>query len=153
MIRFTDPRLYVKGTCAAMLTDKSTGDIKYWSDKFQTGNITTSLTEGEIRAGLGNGIAAIIPSDSDLQVEFTAADFSLWAKVAQVGGTLNYNAPTMTCQVVEATSTSLALDVSKGAPVAQLGFSQVRCYVQRWARPPPSGCMAPPIPLMPTQAR
>ena len=33
MIRFTDPRLYVKGTCAAMLTDKSTGDIKYWSDK------------------------------------------------------------------------------------------------------------------------
>lgn len=47
MISFTDPRLYVKGTCAAMLLDKSTGDVKYWSDKFQTGNITTSLTEGD----------------------------------------------------------------------------------------------------------
>lgn len=147
MIRFTDPRLYVKGTCAAMLTDKSTGDIKYWSDKFQTGNITTSLTEGEIRAGLGNGIAAIIPSDSDLQVEFTAADFSLWAKVAQVGGTLNYNAPTMTCQVVEATSTSLALDVSKGAPVAQLGFSQVRCYVQEVGKAAPVGVYGTAYPI------
>lgn len=139
MISFTDPRLYVKGTCAAMLTDKSTGDIKYWSDKFQTGNITTSLTEGEIRAGLGNGIAAIIPSDSDLQVEFTAADFSLWAKAAQVGGTLNYNAPAMTCQVIEATAASLTLDVSKGAPMAQLGFSQVVCYVQEVGKSAPVG--------------
>lgn len=139
MISFTDPRLYVKGTCAAMLTDKSTGDIKYWSDKFQTGNITTSLTEGEIRAGLGNGIAAIIPSDSDLQVEFTAADFSLWAKAAQVGGTLNYNAPAMTCQVIEATAASLTLDVSKGTPMAQLGFSQVVCYVQEVGKSAPVG--------------
>lgn len=139
MISFTDPRLYVKGTCAAMLTDKKTGDIKYWSNKFQTGNITTSLTEGEIRAGLGNGIAAIIPSDSDLQVEFTAADFSLWAKAAQVGGTLNYNAPAMTCQVIEATAASLTLDVSKGAPTAQLGFSQVMCYVQEVGKSAPVG--------------
>lgn len=139
MINFTDPRLYVKGTCAAMLTDKETGDIKYWSNKFQTGNITTSVTEGEIRAGLGNGIAAIIPSDSDFQVDFTAADFSLWAKTAQVGGTLNYNAPSMTCQVIEATGTTLTLDVSKGAPVAQLGFSQVVAYVQEVGKSAPVG--------------
>lgn len=147
MISFTDPRLFVKGTCAAMLTDKSTGDIKYWSNKFQTGNITTSLTEGEIRAGLGNGIAAIIPSDSDLQVEFTAADFSLWAKSAQVGGTLNYNAPTMTCQVIEAAAASLTLDVSKGAPVAQLGFSQVVCYVQEVGKAAPVGVYGTAYPL------
>ncbi len=147
MISFTDPRLFVKGTCAAMLTDKSTNDIKYWSNKFQTGNITTSLTEGEIRAGLGNGIAAIIPSDSDLQVEFTAADFSLWAKAAQVGGTLNYNAPTMTCQVIEATAASLTLDVSKGAPVAQLGFSQVVCYVQEVGKAAPVGVYGTAYPL------
>lgn len=139
MISFTDPRLYVKGTCAAMLLDKSTGDVKYWSDKFQTGNITTSLTEGEIRAGLGNGIAAIIPSDSDLQVEFTAANFSLWAKMAQVGGTLNYNAPAMTCQVIEATAASLSLDVTQGAPIAPLGMSQAAVYVQEVGTTAPVG--------------
>lgn len=131
MISFTDPRLYVKGTCSAILMDKSTGDIKYFSDKFQTGNLATSVTAGEIRAGLGNGIAAIIPSDSALNVEFTAADFNLFAKMAQVGGTLNYNAPAMTCQVVEAEGTSLKVDVTEGIPVAQLGFSEVRCYVDR----------------------
>ena len=75
MITFTDKRLYVKGTCSAILSDKNTGDIVYFSDKFQTGNMTTSVTTGEIRAGLGNGIATIIPSDSALNVEFAAADF------------------------------------------------------------------------------
>ena len=130
MITFTDKRLYVKGTCSAILTDKTTGDIVYFSDKFQTGNMTTSVTTGEIRAGLGNGIATIIPSDSALNVEFAAADFSLFAKMAQVGGTLNYNAPAMTCQIVEATGDTLTIDVTGGAPVAQLGFSDVFCYVQ-----------------------
>lgn len=51
MITFTDKRLYVKGTCSAILSDKNTGDIVYFSDKFQTGNMTTSVTTGEIRAG------------------------------------------------------------------------------------------------------
>lgn len=130
MITFTDKRLYVKGTCSAILTDKTTGNIVYFSDKFQTGNITSSVTTGEIRAGLGNGIATIIPSDSALNVEFAAADFNLFAKMAQVGGTLNYNAPAMTCQIVEASGETLTIDVTGGAPVAQLGFSDVFCYVQ-----------------------
>ena len=130
MITFTDKRLYVKGTCSAILSDKNTGDIVYFSDKFQTGNMTTSVTTGEIRAGLGNGIATIIPSDSALNVEFAAADFNLFAKMAQVGGTLNYNAPAMTCQIVEASSGTLTIDVTGGDPVAQLGFSAVFCYVQ-----------------------
>lgn len=123
-------RLYVKGTCSAMLTDKQTGDVVYHSDKFQTGNIQTSMNMGEIRAGLGNGVAAIIPSDSAMQVNFAAADFNLYAKAAQVGGTLNYNAPVMVCQTVTADDTSIKVDVSAGAPVAQLGFSDVFGYVQ-----------------------
>ena len=32
MITFTDKRLYVKGTCSAILSDKNTGDIVYFSD-------------------------------------------------------------------------------------------------------------------------
>lgn len=130
MIHFTDPRLYVKGTCEAIATNPATGDIEYFSSKFQTANITTSVTMGEIRAGLGNAVAAIIPSDSTLNVDFTAADFNLWAKTAQLGGTLRYNAPVMVCQNVTATTTALTLDVTGGAPVAQIGFAEPKCYVQ-----------------------
>lgn len=130
MIYFTDPRLYVKGICEAIATDKVTGDILFYSNKFQTGNVTTSLTTGEIRAGLGNPISAEIPSDSSLTVEFTAADLSLWAKSAQVGGTLSYGAPVMKCQTVEAISTTLTWDTTEGAPTAQLGMKDAYAYVQ-----------------------
>lgn len=130
MISFTDRKLYVKGTCQANLSDPCTGAIVYSSNKFQTGNITSSVTMGEIRAGMGNAIATILPSDSALNVEFTAADFSLFAKAAQVGATLSYNAPAPECQVVEATGASLTIDVTEGAPVAQAGFSTAFCYVQ-----------------------
>lgn len=130
MISFTDPRLYVKGTCQAIASDPNTGEILYFSNKFQTGNIQTSVTMGEVRAGLGNAIATILPSDSALNVEFTAADFSLWAKAAQVGGTLNYNAPAMACSVIEASTQTLSVDVTGGTPVAQLGYSEPFCYVQ-----------------------
>ena len=54
MIRFTDSRLYAKGIGEAICTDKTTGQILYFSNKFQTGNVTPSVTIGEIRAGLGN---------------------------------------------------------------------------------------------------
>lgn len=130
MISFTDRRLYVKGTCQAILSDPVTGDIAYYSNKFTTGNISTSVTMGEIRAGLGNPVATIIPSDSGVNVEFNAADFSMFAKAAQVGAALNYNAPEMVCQTITATATSLTVDVSKGTPTGQLGYNKVFCYVQ-----------------------
>lgn len=130
MIQFTDKRLYLKGTSDAICTDKVTGDIVYFSNKFQSGNVTTSVTMGEIRAGLGNAVAAIIPSDATVNVEFTAADFSLFAKSAQLGATLKYSAPVMTCQNVTADGTSLTIDVTKGTPVAQLGMAKPQCYVQ-----------------------
>lgn len=130
MINFTDTKLYVKGTCQANLVDPCNGQVIYSSNKFQTGNITTSVSMGEIRAGMGNAIATILPSDSALNVEFTAADFSLAAKAAQVGATLSYGAPVPMCQVVTAESSSLSIDVSDGVPAAQAGFSDVFCYVQ-----------------------
>ena len=130
MINFTDKKLYVKGTCQANLSDPCTGEVLYSSNKFQTGNINSSVTMGEIRAGMGNAIATILPSDSQLSVEFTAADFSLYAKAAQVGATLSYNAPAPECQVVTATDTTLSIDVTDGVPTAQAGFSEAFCYVQ-----------------------
>ena len=130
MISFTDKKLYVKGTCQAQLSDPCTGDIVYASNKFQTANITTSVTMGEIRGGMGNAVAAILPSDSALNVEFTAADFSLAAKAAQLGATLSYGAPVSECQTVTTTGTSLSIDVSGGVPVAPIGFASPIAYVQ-----------------------
>lgn len=130
MINFTDKRYYVKGTCSAILSEKGTGDIVYYSDKFQTGNLTTEVNTDPIRAGMGNGIAAIIPSDSALNVEFAAADFSLWAKMASIGGTVTYTAPVMKCQVITPQANLLRIDVSEGVPVPQLGMDEEYCYVQ-----------------------
>lgn len=130
MISFTDRKLYVKGTCQAQLSDPCTGDIVYASNKFQTANITTSVTMGEIRGGMGNAVAAILPSDSALNVEFTAADFSLAAKAAQLGATLTYGAPVSECQTVTATGTSLTINVNNGVPMAPVGFASPIAYVQ-----------------------
>lgn len=129
MIKFTDKRLYLKGTAAAYVYDKATDDLIYYSPKFQTGNITPSTNLGEIRAGLGNPIVATIPTDASLTVDFTAADFNLGIKAAQVGGALSYGAPVMMCQTVTATGASLTADVSKGTPVAPLGSDGIVAYV------------------------
>lgn len=133
MIQFTDKRLYLKGTCAAYLIDPSTGKIRYYTNKAQTANLETSVAMGEIRAGLGNPISAIIPSDSALNVNFTAADFSLFAKGANAGSTLNYSAVVPVCEVVTPKSgvTSLQVTVSDtGVPAAFYGSSKLVCYVQ-----------------------
>ena len=130
MISFTDKKLYVKGTCQAQLADPCTGNIEYASNKFQTANITTNVTMGEIRGGMGNAVAAILPSDSALNVEFTAADFSLAAKAAQLGASVSYGAPVGDCKVVTAASSTLTVDLGGTIPVAPLGFSSPICYVQ-----------------------
>lgn len=131
MINFTDDRLYVKGTCNVICEDVSTGDVVYQTNKMSTGNITPSTSLNEIRAGLGNPIAAMIPSDSQLQVDFEAADFQMWAKAAQLGASVSYSAPVPQCQTVRAESTTLTIDVSDGVPVAELGEAIPRAYIQK----------------------
>ena len=130
MIKFTDKRLFLKGTGNVVLTDPETGKIYYQSDKFSTAQINTSVDMNEIRAGLSNPIVAILPSNANLTVELTAADFSLWEKAAQVGADVTYGAPVPVAQTVTASGTTLSIDTSGGAPVAQLGFSDILCYVQ-----------------------
>lgn len=130
MFQFSNPRYYAKGICDAMLTEPATGVVKYHSNKFTTGNITTEVSLDEIRAGLGNGVAAIIPSNSGLKVDFASQDLNLFAKAAQVGATMSYGAPVMVCKVVTATSAQLEFSVADGVPVAQLGFNVPYAYVQ-----------------------
>ena len=71
MIQFNDAKLYTRGICAAQLADMESGDIYFSSNKFQEGNITASVNSDPLRAGLNNGIATIIESDPDIQVDFT----------------------------------------------------------------------------------
>lgn len=130
MIQFTDKSLFLKGVGNVILTDPDSGDILYQSKQFNTGSVSTSVNLNEIRAGLGNPVVATLPSDANLTVEFTAVDFSLWEKAAQVGAALSYGAPVPVAQVVTASGTTLSIDVSDGAPVAQLGFDEAVCYVQ-----------------------
>ena len=133
MIKFSDPRLYAKGTSNVVLTDPVTGNIIYQSDQFTTASITTSVSLNEIRAGIGNPIVAMLPTDASVSVEFTAADFSLYEKAAQVGADVTYGAPVPAAQIVTAANGTgaLTLDVSETTPVAQLGFSDIFCYVQK----------------------
>lgn len=130
MIHFTDERFYLKGTAGVTCRDRVTGDILYYTNKAQTANMNTSVSDGAIRADLGNSVAAAIPSDATFTVEVNAADFSLWAKTAQTGGTLKYSAPTIVCQNVTAESNALSISVANGAPVAGVGLSRICCYVQ-----------------------
>ena len=130
MISFTNKKLYVKGTCQAQLADPCTGSIVYASNKFQTGNITTSVTMGEIRAGMGNAVAAILPSDSALNVDFNAADFNLYVKAAQLVANISYGAPVPVCQTIQATGATLTVSEPVGTPVAPQGMASAVCSVQ-----------------------
>ena len=130
MITFTDKSLFLKGVGNVILTDPDTGDILYQSKSFNAGSVSTSVNMNEIRAGLGNPVVATLPSDASLTVEFTAVDFSLFEKAAQVGAALTYGAPVPVAQTIKATGTSLTIDVTDGVPAPQLGFSEAVCYIQ-----------------------
>lgn len=129
MISFTTKRRYLKGIGSALLKDKATGQIVYQSDKFTTGSITPSADAGEITAGLGSPIATMIASNARVAVDFTAADFSLFAKAVALGARRSYGAPVPACQVVTATGTQIYLDMSQGTPVAGLGENAIYAYV------------------------
>ena len=130
MITFTDPRLYVQGIGTAIMTDPETGDIKFFSDKFQEANIATSADDGIVNAGIGNAPVIMIPSNSNVSVNTTAADYNEYAKAAAVGGVLTYGAPVMTCQQVLASGTSLSISLAGGTPVKGAGMESIVCYVQ-----------------------
>jgi hypothetical protein len=134
---FTDTRLYVQGVGTAIMTDPATGNITYFSDKFQDGNITAAADEGIINAGIGNAPAIMIPTNPNIQVSVTAADYSEYAKAAAVGASVTPGAPVMTCQTVQASGSSISINLASGTPVAGTGMSSPVCYVQKVGAPSP----------------
>lgn len=145
MITFTDPRLYTRGICAAQFADMETGQVMLSSNKFQEGNITVTVNADPLRAGLNNGIATIIESDPDIQVNFTQANFDLRTKMAGVGGAVTYNAVAPVCQVVTANSTVLKVDVTDGAPWHSTRWRSPMPMCRRPRRRPASSRAASPM--------
>ena len=128
MIQLNNKYLFAKGTCNVVVSDPATGNIDYQSNKVQTSQLTTSVSMNEIRAGLGNAIAIQLPTDSAINLELTAADFSMKTRAMQLGSSVTYNAAAPVCEVIEATTTTLTV-TSDTDPVAPQGFSKVICYV------------------------
>lgn len=126
MITFTNPYLYVKGTCNVIVTDIATKKIDYQSSKVATNQFTTTCDLGEIRGGFGNPIAIQIPENCAVNLNLTAQDFSMAARGFQVGSTPYYNAVAPICETIVAASTTLT--VTKTA-VAPQGFDEAFCYV------------------------
>lgn len=131
MISFNDKSLYAKGTCNVLVSNPQTYQVLYQSNKAQSGNITASTNLNEIRAGLGNPIVAMIPSDAGLSVDFTMADFNMIMKARQLGATHTYSAPVWKCVTATADGTTLTVDVAtNGIPQAALGMVNPVAFVQ-----------------------
>lgn len=128
MIQLNNKYLFAKGTCNVVVSDPKTGNIDYQSNKVQTSQLTTSVSMNEIRAGLGNAIAIQLPTDSAINLELTAADFSMATRAMQLGSSVTYNAAAPVCEVIDATTSALTLTTAS-TPVAPQGFSKAIAYV------------------------
>ena len=71
------PARYAKGIAEIYLYDPASGDLVYWSNKIQSGNIATSMNDGAIEGGLNNQLLTFIPDSVRVTGTFEAADFSL----------------------------------------------------------------------------
>ena len=129
MIQLNNRYLYAKGTCNVIVSDPATGNIDYQSNKVQTAQLTTTVNMNEVRAGLGNAIAIQLPSDSAVNLELTAADFSMHTRAMQLGSSVAYNVAAPVCDTITADSSTLALP-NTVVPVAPQGFNKPICYVQ-----------------------
>ncbi len=107
------------------------GEVLYYSNKLTEATGTTSVTMGEIRAGVGNPIVAVIPSDSNATLEITDVNLSLAMRAYQTGGLHGYGAPTLVCDDLIGGEGTLYISSAKhGTPVAGQGFSEAFAYVQ-----------------------
>jgi hypothetical protein len=116
---------------SATISRPMTGEILAYSNKLSEANGTTSVTMGEIRAGVGNPIVGVIPSDSNAAVEVTDVSLSLPIRAYQTGGKHGFGAPTLVCADITGVEGKLTIDASaQGTPVAGQGFASAFAYVQ-----------------------
>lgn len=129
--RFSVEYMLSKFVESVTLSRPMTGEVIAYSNKLSEANGTTSVTMGEIRAGVGNPIVGVIPSDSNATVEITDVTLSLPVRAYQTGGKHGFGAATLVCTEITASGETLSIDPSEqGTPVAGQGFSSAFAYVQ-----------------------
>lgn len=127
-INLNNPDLYVKGTCETKFFNPKTNDMVYFSNKMQTSNVASSINLGAINAGPGNPTVIQIPDTPKLDVNMTAADFSLEGRALQVGSPVTYNAPEPIDEVVEAAGGKLVVSMT---PCAPRGACDIVCHINK----------------------
>ena len=121
---------YAKGFSEAYVFDVSSGDLLLYSNKFKTGNITTSMNNGAIEGGLGNRLLLNIPDTTRVTGSFETADFSLEARGLQMGSTVQYNGVSLIRERIVATTTTLTVSKTPASAYGQASSEQVyNCYV------------------------
>lgn len=129
--RFSTEYMISKFAESVTVSRPLSGEVLYYSNKLTEATGTTSVTMGEIRAGVGNPIVAVIPSDSNATLEITDVNLSLAMRAYQTGGLHGYGAPTLVCDDITASDGKLSISAAAyGTPVAGQGFSEAFAYVQ-----------------------
>lgn len=124
--RFNKSYKYSKGIYEANFYSLVNRDLVYHDSKLTDSNIASSINMGEITAGLGNATQIMIFDSGKFNITLTAQDIDLRQYKLQTGGTLGYNGKVMTCELIDATSTTLTLS---NPAVAPYGSSDVIAYV------------------------
>ena len=129
-MKLDNPSIYVKGTADIWAFNTETGDVDGYSNKLDTSSITSSVNNGEIRAGLGAPVVINLTDSATFTGEVTAQDFSIEARQFQTGGKLAYNGTVPYRENITATGTTLTVT---NTPVAAYGEASSNptysCYV------------------------
>lgn len=121
---------YAKGFSEAYVFDVNNGDLLLYSNKFKTGNITTSMNNGAIEGGLGNRLLLNIPDTTRVIGSFETADFSFEARGLQMGSTVQYNGVSLVREKIIANGTTLTVTKEPTSAYGQASSSQIyNCYV------------------------
>lgn len=118
--------LYAKGTMDVKLFDPASNDMVYYSNKMSTSQLTSTINLGPINAGPGNPVVIQIPDTPGLNMNLTAADFSLEGRALSAGSNVVYNGVVPVDEVVQADGTTLTVTQT---PVYPLGGCDIVGYV------------------------
>ena len=116
-----DPRqasIFGKGLIDASFFDPVTFDLRYFSNKLQSGNFATAMNAGIVQGGVGNAPLIYIPDGQSITIEMTAADVSLTALGLNVGERPRYGGVIEVPTPLEFVNGQLRII---GTPVPELG--------------------------------
>jgi len=117
--------LFSKGIVNVEFFDPATDNLLLYSQYVTNFGLSSSMNNGEIEGGVGNGLIMVIPDSARLSVTAQTADTSLNSMAIPVGGTVKGNGVIPVVLGVAASGTTISISNA----VAPLGGDNVVCYV------------------------